>query len=65
VCLTSHPGYPQEKDNSPSDQQDEWAPDGVWMFWREKSLVPAGNRTADHSTYNPVTKCENYIQISK
>jgi hypothetical protein len=34
------------------------------MLWREKSLAPAGNRTAVHSAYNPVAKCENYRKAS-
>ena len=41
--LTSHPGHPHGKDLVPTDQQDEWDPEGVWMLWREKSLAPAGN----------------------
>lgn len=60
--LTSHPGgfNPQGK----TLQQDGWAPEAVWMFWRDNSLAPAKNRTPDHTAHNPVARRENYRKIS-
>ena len=40
----------------PTEQENGWAPESVWTFWRrQKSLAFAGNQTTNRPTYSSVT----------
>jgi len=48
--------HPNERVPVITEQEVEWAPEAVWMFWRtEKSPAPVGIRTRDRPARSQVT----------